>query len=120
MLPENQASQVLPLPHLDADRLEECSHAIRLCRSAVVETIQPLGIGDGRNPGAINIPFYEEMVQSINWRTFHDCRMLPYTPYYISLGKFGIAILLTLLAKRVSHGLGRLHTLALSTKMTPL
>ena len=50
--------------------------------------------------GAINIPYYEEMARRINWWQYHDCRMLSFTPYYIILGEFGIAILLAVLAKR--------------------
>ena len=51
--------------------------------------------------GAINIPYYEEMARHINWWQYINCRMFSYTPYYIILGEFGIAILLTILAKRV-------------------
>ena len=54
--------------------------------------------------GAINIPYYEEMARRINWWTYSNCRMLSNTPYYIILGELGIAILLALLAKRVSAG----------------
>lgn len=54
--------------------------------------------------GAINIPYYEEMARRINWWEYSNCRMLSYTPYYIILGEFGIAILLAMLAKRVSRG----------------
>jgi hypothetical protein len=54
--------------------------------------------------GAINIPYYEEMARRINWWQYSNCRMLSYTPYYIILGEFGIAIVLALLAKRISEG----------------
>jgi hypothetical protein len=54
--------------------------------------------------GAINIPYYEEMARHINWWQYVNCRMLSYTPYYIILGEFGIAILLTILAKRITRG----------------
>lgn len=54
--------------------------------------------------GAINIPYYEEMARRINWWAYHDCWMLSYTPYYIILGEFGIAILLAILAKRLPQG----------------
>ena len=54
--------------------------------------------------GAINIPYYEEMARRINWWQYGNCRMLSYTPYYIILGEFGIAILLALLARRVVNG----------------
>jgi hypothetical protein len=55
-------------------------------------------------PSTINIPYYKEMARRINWWAYHDCRMMSYTPYYIILGEFGIAILLTILAKRLMRG----------------
>ena len=51
--------------------------------------------------GAINIPYYEEMARQIHWWQYGYCRMLSYTPYYIILGEFGIAIMLAILAKRL-------------------
>ena len=62
--------------------------------------------------GAINIPYYEEMARQINWWQYSNCRMLSYTPYYIILGEFGIAIMLAILAKRLtpSTWAGALHT----------
>jgi hypothetical protein len=54
--------------------------------------------------GAINIPYYEEMARRINWWQYGNCRMLSYTPYFIILGEFGIAITLTLLARHVAEG----------------
>jgi hypothetical protein len=62
--------------------------------------------------GAINIPYYEEMARRINWWQYGNCRMLSYTPYYIILGEFGIAILLALLARRVVNGQWRDAVLA--------
>ena len=52
--------------------------------------------------GAINIPYYEEMARQIHWWQYSNCRMLSYTPYYIILGEFGIAIMLAILAKRLT------------------
>ena len=54
--------------------------------------------------GAINIPYYEEMARRINWWEYGNCRMISYTPYYIILGEFGIAILLAVLSKHVIRG----------------
>jgi hypothetical protein len=54
--------------------------------------------------GAINIPYYEEMARRINWWQYGNCRMLSYTPYFIILGEFGIAITLALLARHVAEG----------------
>jgi hypothetical protein len=54
--------------------------------------------------GAINIPYYEEMARKIHWWEYSNCRMLSYTPYYIILGEFGIAILLAWLSRRVVRG----------------
>jgi hypothetical protein len=62
--------------------------------------------------GAINIPYYEEMARRINWWQYGNCRMLSYTPYYIILGEFGIAIILALLARRVADGEWRNAVLA--------
>jgi Domain of unknown function (DUF6989) len=42
--------------------------------------------------GAINIPFYEEMARRIHWWQYSGCRMISYTPWYIILGEFGIAL----------------------------
>lgn len=54
--------------------------------------------------GAVNIPYYEEMARLIHWWQYDHCRMLSYTPYYIILGEFGIAILLAVLAKSITRG----------------
>ena len=49
--------------------------------------------------GAINIPFYEEMARKIHWWQYSGCRMLSFTPWYIIVGEFGIALGLALLAQ---------------------
>jgi len=49
--------------------------------------------------GAINIPFYEEMARRIHWWQYSGCRMISFTPWYIILGEFGIAIAFALLAR---------------------
>lgn len=49
--------------------------------------------------GAVNIPFYEEMARRIHWWQYSGCRMISYTPWYIILGEFGIAVAFTLLAR---------------------
>ncbi|MDQ2659281.1 MAG: hypothetical protein M3Y03_02555 [Verrucomicrobiota bacterium] len=54
--------------------------------------------------GAVNIPFYEEMARKIHWWQYRDCRMLSFTPYYIIVGEFGIALALALLAKTLRAG----------------
>jgi hypothetical protein len=54
--------------------------------------------------GAINIPFYEEMARRIHWWQYSGCRMFSFTPWYIILGEFGIALALTLLARRLRRG----------------
>jgi hypothetical protein len=54
--------------------------------------------------GALNIPYYEEMARRIHWWTYSGCRMISFTPYYIVLGEFGIAIALALLAARLRRG----------------
>jgi hypothetical protein len=57
--------------------------------------------------GAINIPFYEEMARKIHWWRYSDCRMISFTPWYIVLGEFGIAITFALLARTLRRGLWR-------------
>jgi hypothetical protein len=54
--------------------------------------------------GAINIPFYEEMARRIHWWQYTGCRMISFTPWYIIVGEFGIAIALALLARTLRHG----------------
>lgn len=49
--------------------------------------------------GVINIPFYEEMARRIHWWQYSGCRMISFTPWYIILGEFGIAIVFALLAR---------------------
>ena len=54
--------------------------------------------------GAINIPFYEEMARKIHWWQYSGCRMISFTPWYIILGEFGIALTFALLAGTVRRG----------------
>jgi hypothetical protein len=54
--------------------------------------------------GAINIPFYEEMARRIHWWQYSGCRMISFTPWYIIVGEFGIALTFALLARTVRRG----------------
>ena len=57
--------------------------------------------------GAINIPFYEEMARRIHWWRYspESVRgMISFTPWYIVLGEFGIALALALLARILRRG----------------
>src|SRR5438034_279710 len=54
--------------------------------------------------GAINIPFYEEMARRIHWWQYSGCRMFSFTPWYIILGEFGIALGFALLARNLRRG----------------
>jgi len=54
--------------------------------------------------GAINIPFYEEMARKIHWWRYNGCHMISFTPWYIILGEFGIAIAFALLAQTLRRG----------------
>jgi hypothetical protein len=49
--------------------------------------------------GAINIPFYEEMARRIHWWQYSNCRTISFTPWYIVLGEFGIAVSLAVIAR---------------------
>jgi signal transduction histidine kinase len=62
--------------------------------------------------GAINIPYYEEMARHIHWWRYRNCPMLSFTPYYIIIGELGIALLLTLLARRLREAGWRTPVLA--------
>src|SRR5436309_6708848 len=62
--------------------------------------------------GAINIPFYEEMARRIHWWQYTGCRMISFTPWYIILGEFGIAIALALLAGTLRRGSWRRAVIA--------
>ena len=62
--------------------------------------------------GAINIPFYEEMARRIHWWQYSGCRMISYTPWYIILGEFGIAVLFALLARILRRGSWRVAVVA--------
>jgi hypothetical protein len=52
--------------------------------------------------GAINIPFYEEMARRIHWWQYSGCRMISYTPWYIIVGEFGIALVFALVQSEMS------------------
>jgi Domain of unknown function (DUF6989) len=57
--------------------------------------------------GAINIPFYEEMARRIHWWQYspESVRgMISYTPWYIIVGEFGIALVFALLARILRRG----------------
>jgi len=58
--------------------------------------------------GAINIPFYEEMARRIHWWQYGGCRMISFTPWYIILGEFGIALVFALLARILRRGSWRM------------
>jgi hypothetical protein len=57
--------------------------------------------------GAINIPFYEERARRIHWWQYspESVRgMISFTPWYIILGEFGIAVVLASLALTLRRG----------------
>jgi hypothetical protein len=62
--------------------------------------------------GAINIPFYEEMARRIHWWRYSGCRMISYTPWYIIVGEFGIALVFALLARTVWRNSWRVAVIA--------
>src|SRR5213594_3679046 len=62
--------------------------------------------------GAINIPFYEEMARKIHWWQYSGCRMFSFTPWYIILGEFGIALGFALLARTLRRGSWRQAVIA--------
>src|SRR6184192_3467751 len=62
--------------------------------------------------GAINIPFYEEMARRIHWWQYTSCRMISFTPSYIILGEFGIALAFALLARILRRSSWRMAIIA--------
>jgi hypothetical protein len=62
--------------------------------------------------GAINIPFYEEMARRIHWWQYSGCWLLSFTPYYIIVGEFGIALGLAVFARTAARGSLRSAALA--------
>src|SRR5438477_6585546 len=62
--------------------------------------------------GAINIPFYEEMARRIHWWQYTGCRMISFTPWYIILGEFGIALVFALLARILRRSSWRMAFIA--------
>jgi len=65
--------------------------------------------------GAINIPFYEEMARRIHWWQYSPESfrgMVSFTPWYIILGEFGIALAFALLARRLRLGSWRAAVVA--------
>src|SRR5512132_3233213 len=62
--------------------------------------------------GALNIPFYEEMARRIHWWQYSGCRMISYTPWYIIVGEFGIALVFALLARTLRRDSWRVAVVA--------
>lgn len=65
--------------------------------------------------GAINIPFYEEMARRIHWWQYspESVRgMISYTPWYIIVGEFGIALVFALLARTLRRDSWRVAVVA--------
>ena len=62
--------------------------------------------------GVINIPYYEEIARRIQWWQYGGCRMISFTPWYIILGEFGIAIIFACLARTLRRGLWRVAVVA--------
>src|SRR5438876_5144786 len=65
--------------------------------------------------GAVNIPFYEEMARRIHWWKYspESVRgMISYTPWYIIVGEFGIALVFALLARTLRRDSWRFAAVA--------
>jgi hypothetical protein len=58
------------------------------------------------------VGLYEEMARRIHWWQYNGCRMISFTPWYIVLGEFGIALILALLARTLRHGTWRQAVIA--------
>src|SRR5438067_13053302 len=100
---------------MDAIGMGGCSGAVRLCRAAFVGAFRQVRLLMIGLLGAINIPFYEEMARRIHWWQYsaESVRgMISFTPWYIILGEFGIAIALALLAGTLRRGSWRQAVMA--------
>jgi hypothetical protein len=62
--------------------------------------------------GAINIQFYEGMVRRIHWWQYGGCRMISYTPWYIIVGEFSIAVAFASLARTLRRDSWRVAVIA--------
>jgi len=93
------AGDDLALAGLDAAGVGGCGAAIRLYRAAIVGALRQTGLVMIGLLGAINIPFYEEMARRIHWWEYSGCKMISFTPWYIILGEFGIAVAFAWLAR---------------------
>jgi hypothetical protein len=58
------------------------------------------------------VGLYEKMARTIHWWQYNGCRMISFTPWYIVLGEFGIALILALLARTLRHGTWRQAVIA--------
>jgi len=52
------------------------------------------------------------MARRIHWWQYSGCRMISYTPWYIILGEFGIAVTFALLARTLRRGSWRVAVVA--------
>jgi len=52
------------------------------------------------------------MARRIHWWQYNGCSMISFTPWYIILGEFGIAIVPALLARKLRRGSWRQAVLA--------
>ena len=86
--------------------------AVRIHRAAFVGAFRQDGLLMIGLLGAINIPFYEEMARRIHWWQYSGCRMISYTPWYIIVGEFGIALVFALLARTLRRDSWRVAVLA--------
>ena len=82
--------------------------AVRIHRAAFVGAFRQDWPVNDRIARRHNIPFYEEMARRIHWWQYSGCRMISYTPWYIILGKFGIALAFALLTRLLRCGSWRL------------
>ena len=105
-------SNNLAITALDAVGLGSGSGTVWLYRLRLWERFGKVGLLGIGLLGAINIPFYEEMARRIHWWQYSGCRMISFTPWYIVLGEFGIALVLALLARTLRRGSWRQAVIA--------
>jgi hypothetical protein len=102
----------LAITALDAVGVGSRGGTIWMYRIALVGTLQLGRLAHDRATRRNKHPVLQEMARRIHWWQYSGCRMASFTPWYIILGQFGIALALTLLARTLRRGSWRMAILA--------
>ena len=89
---------------LDAAGLGSRGGAIRIHRPAFVGAFRQDRSANDRIARRHQHSVLEEMARRIHWWQYSRCRMISFTPWYIILAEFGIAVVFALLARTLRRG----------------